>query len=251
MSMRTQVAKCLPAEGVAFSNLSAERLKAMRAAAEEVVAVHRVLEKTGDNVVSELLRGNGTFYEWDHYPKGDVYDSESHAQYYYHAHPPEERFEGEHGHFHTFLRPKGMPLGVRPAPVPKAEPPVESENDALSHLIAIAMDAKGFPIRLFTVNRWVTGETWYVAQDVIRMLDCFEIGHARPSWPANRWVTAMLRLFRPQIEQLIRERDACVADWQREYAPKDVYEDRKLEVTSYVDINIERQAEQVAKALAG
>ena len=249
MSIRTQVAKCLPAEGIALSGLSAEQLNVMQAAAEEVIAVHRVLEKTGDNVVGELLRGNGTFYEWDHYPKGDVYDAETHAQYYYHAHPPEERFEGEHGHFHTFLRPKGMPLGVRPAPVPKAEPPAESDNDALSHLIAIAMDAKGFPIRLFTVNRWVTGETWYVAQDVISMLDCFEIRHARPSWPANRWITAMLRLFRPQVEQLIRERDTCVVEWQRKHAPKDVYEERKLEVTSYVDIDIERQAEQIAKTL--
>ncbi|HSR70967.1 MAG TPA: hypothetical protein VLL72_01180, partial [Kiloniellales bacterium] len=81
----------------------------MAEAGRAVVEAHRVLARTGDNVVGELLRDHDTFYEWDHYPPGDVYDRESHAQYYYHAHPPEQRFPGEHGHFHTFLRPKGMP----------------------------------------------------------------------------------------------------------------------------------------------
>src|SRR3546814_14192456 len=73
-----------------------------------------------DNLVGELLKNNGTFYEWDHYPPGDVYDHETHGQYYYHAHAADQRFDGEHGHFHTFVRPKGMPPGVRPAP-PRSE----------------------------------------------------------------------------------------------------------------------------------
>ena len=58
-----------------------------------------VLAKTGDNVVSEVLRGVETFYEWEHYPPDDVYDRETHAQFYYHAHPPGERSFAEHGHF--------------------------------------------------------------------------------------------------------------------------------------------------------
>ncbi|MEE8172364.1 MAG: hypothetical protein V3T62_05480, partial [Alphaproteobacteria bacterium] len=41
-----------------------------------------------------------------------------------------------------------------------------SGDDALSHIIGISMDAKGMPIRLFTTNRWVTGEAWYKARDV-------------------------------------------------------------------------------------
>src|SRR5690606_29005972 len=144
----------------------------MAQAAGQVTEVHRILAKTGDNVVGELLRGSGTFYEWDHYPAGDVYYHETHGQYDYHSHPPDQRFADEHGHFHTFLRPHGMPPGVRPAPVPNYVPPVDS-NDALSHLVAVAMDSRGLPVRLFTVNRWVTGETWYSAEDVIRMLPNF------------------------------------------------------------------------------
>jgi len=44
------------------------------------------------------------------------------------------------------------------------------------------------------------------------MLGRFRIDHGRPSWPTNIWITAMLRLFRPQIERLLRQRDAAVAD---------------------------------------
>ncbi len=51
----------------------------------------RVVAKTGGNIVGEALRGQGTFYEWNHYPKGDVYDSETHPQYYYHAHAAGQR----------------------------------------------------------------------------------------------------------------------------------------------------------------
>ncbi|MGF1608082.1 MAG: hypothetical protein ACFCUQ_01705 [Kiloniellales bacterium] len=240
-----------------FSALETDALAAMAEAGQELVEIHRVLAKTSDNVVGELLRGQGTFYEWDHYPPGDVYDAETHGQYYYHAHPPDQRFPGEHGHFHTFLRPKGMPPGIKPAPLPGVEPQgvepggVEPRgaNDALSHLVAVAMDAKGVPTRLFTVNRWVTGETWYRASDVARMIDHFKIDHARPSWPVNRWITALVRLFKPQVLELLTARDQAVAAWARHHPGVDVYEDRNLEVTSFVDISIEQQVRAVGQAL--
>ena len=233
---------------IEFGSLSRDELEHMAEAGQEIVEVHRILAKTGDNIVGELLRGHETFFEWDHYPPGDVYDRETHGQFYYHAHPPAQRFDDEHGHFHTFLRPKGMPPGLKPADVPGAEPP-KDPNDALSHLIAIAMDGKGFPFRLFSVNRWVTGETWYSAADVAVMLDYFKIDHARPSWPVNRWITAMVRLFKPQILELIEVRDRSVADWAERHPDLDVYEDRNLEVTSFVDISIERQVRAVGQAL--
>ena len=88
-----------------------------------------------------------------------------------------------------------------------------------------------------------------MAGDVIKMLEHFEIDHARPSWPVNRWITAMVRLFRPQIRELLEMRDQTVASWQGARSVKNVYEDRDLEVTSFVDIDIDRQIKAVAKAL--
>ena len=231
-----------------LKDLARDELEGMLAAGEEVLECYRILQKTGDNVVGEVLRGEGTFYEWNHYPTGDVYDNETHSQYFYHTHPPEER-GGEHGHFHTFLRAKGMPRGCTPAPY-DGEVAWPSGDDALSHLVAISMDRKGFPVALFTTNRWVTGETWYPAADVQRMLAHFDIDHARPSWPVNRWVTAMLRLFRPTILELIERRDAAVEAWRRKHPKRDTYEDRDLELTSQSRISVEKQIAGVRAALA-
>ncbi|EWY41102.1 hypothetical protein N825_31040 [Skermanella stibiiresistens SB22] len=231
-----------------FGSLSRGELQAMAEAAREVMNCQRVLAKTGDNIVGEILRGAGTFYEWRHYPSGDVYDAEFHAQYYYHAHPEEERVSGEHGHFHTFLRPLGMPPGIVPA---RLFDVVESggENDALCHLVGISMDRAGLPIRLFTTNRWVTGETWYASGDVARMLDCFVIDHARPSWVVNRWITALIRLFRLQIVELLEARDAEIARWRDMRPGTNIHEDRELEVVSERWVSIEDQIARIELAL--
>jgi hypothetical protein len=233
---------------VELADLPTERLEDMAAAGAEVLEVYRLLRKSGDNVVGEVLRGQGEFYEWDHFPKGDVYDPETHSQYYYHAHPAELR-GGEHGHFHTFLRPKGMPSTIAPAPLADYTPP-EGDNDALGHLIAISMDQYGCPIRLFSTNRWVTGEVWYAADDVIAMLDHFHMDLAYPSLPANIWITAMLRLFRPDIHELVRARDQKVAAQQQRDPDTNVYEDRDLEITSFLDISVEDQIGRINEALA-
>ena len=234
---------------VELADLPKERLEDMAAAGAEALEVYRLLRKSGDNVVGEVLRGQGEFYEWDHFPKGDVYDPETHSQYYYHAHPAELRGD-EHGHFHTFLRPKGMPPAIEPAPLADYAPP-EGDNDALSHLIGISMDQHGYPIRLFTTNRWVTGEVWYAADNVIAMLDRFHMDLASPSLPVNIWITALLRLFRPDIEELVRARDRSIADWQERKHNVNVYEDRDLEITSFADISVEEQIERVTQALHG
>jgi len=227
------------------------RLRKMARAGARILECYRVLQKSDANVVGEVLRGHGEFFEWDHYPPGDVYDHDTHAQYYYHAHPPEGRakkFGPEHGHFHTFLRPKGMPPNVKPAPVADFVAP-EGDNDALTHLVGIAMNRAGYPIRLFATNRWVTGEIWYEAKSVISMLDRFAIDLAVPSWPVNIWITAMLRLFRPEIETLLIERDAAIVDWQRRHPDENVYEDRALEITSIKEISVDGQIARVQDAL--
>ncbi len=232
---------------VDFAALPKERLEGMVDAGLDVVECHRVLAQTSDNIVGDLLRDVETFYEWNHYPDGDVYDAHSHAQFYYHAHPQELR-AGEHGHFHTFLRPLGFPKGIMPAPVPDFEAP-EAENDALSHIIGISMDPQGIPIRLFTTNRWVTGETWHKADDVRRMVDRFLIDHTRPSWAVNRWVSGMVCLFQPQIVKLLDARDQRVAAWEAAHPGVNVYEDRDLEVTSVTDISVDDQLAATREAL--
>ena len=230
------------------ANIATVDLERMAEAGLRALDCVRVLSKTNDNLVGEVIRGHGEFFEWDHYPKGDVYDHETHSQYYYHAHPAELR-GGEHGHFHTFLRPKGMPKGVKPVNLPDYEKP-KDQSDDLSHLVAFSMDRAGLPTRIFTTNRWVTGEAWHTADDVIKMLDHFVMDLAYPSWPVNVWITAMMQLFRPQIEGLIRQRDIVVAEWETKHPGVNAYEDRDLEITSILDISVEGRIAQIEKALA-
>ena len=219
----------------------------MRDAGERVLECHRILDNTDDNMVGELIKNVETFYEWNHYPDGDIYDSISHSRFYYHAHPPEGR-PGEHGHFHTFIRPKGMPDDVKPAAVPDYEAP-EDPDDNLSHIIAISMDNAGLPIKLFTTNRWVTGEVWFTAADVHRLIGLFQIDHAQPSWPVNLWITSMVQLFDPQIRALVLARDRTVSDWADQHPGTSVFKNQELEVTSEMDIDIDAQRTAIEAAL--
>lgn len=248
-----------------FACLSRAELEAMAACGDAVIECQHALAKGGDTIVGEALRGASRFYEWHHYPEGDVYDPATHAQFFYHAHPAGER-ASEHGHFHCFLREGGMPSAVRPLVMPElaiADAPaapavipsapqatVGEASDPWCHLVAISMDATGRAIRLFATNRWVTGETWYSAADVIGMLDRFVIGTPTPSPILNRWITAMFGLFRPEIAAVVAARDAAIMEWRRRRRGKvHVFEDRRLEIAAALDVDIEAQRRRLEAAL--
>ncbi len=230
------------------SGLSRAALLRMADAGVKVVDCIRYLHECQSNLVIEALRGCGDFTEWEHYPPHDVRDPKSHAQYYFHAHSPDDRDAPDYGHFHTFMRPEGMPAGIRPAAVKHFVPPAD-DNSALSHLIAISMTPAGLPERLFTTNRWVTGETWYKAADVMAMLDRFAIDLDHPSPMLNQWLTAMFVLFRPQIKELLIKRDQVVEQWRTHHPGTNVFEDQRLEITSSMHISLHKHIEWLDKKL--
>lgn len=198
----------------------------MLVAGAEVLECQRALARGGLNIVGETLREGGEFVEYEHYPHDDVYDAEFGAQYYYHSH---RSGAGEHGHFHTFMR----------QPVFAASDAAGKGASAPTHLIGISMDAYGWPIGLFATNRWVTDEVLQPADTVLDMMTRFRIDHARPSWPVNRWMSAMLVLFRPHVEALLIHRDYVFAEWGRAHPGSDVFEDRALEVTGCLPISVD------------
>jgi hypothetical protein len=248
-----------------FTGLGRAALEAMAVAGDEFLACRRALARTGTTIIAEALGGAPAPVAWAHYPPGDVYDPRSHAQYFYHLHPPPARGAREHGHFHAFLRPRGMAPGTRPlilpelaiadapaapAAAPAPQPNQGADNDEFSHLAAVAVDAAGEPVQLFTTNRWVTGETWYAAADVAAMLDRFVVDLAWPSPVLNRWITALFALFRPQLVELVCARDAAVMSFRRRRRGKvHVFEDRRLEITSAIAVDVDEQIRLVAQAL--
>lgn len=231
---------------VVWSTLSRDRLERMSKGADDVLEALRVMGKAQTNPVAQVLRQQGEFVEYDHYPKGDVYDDETASQYFYHAHRPDS---GEHGHFHTFVRAKRLPFRMTPASyVGDAERPLG--DDAICHLVAVSMNRSGLPFALFTTNRWVTGETFYTAGTAIRALKHFNVDHVDPCLATNRWISGLLRMFEPQIGWLLRCRDNAIVDWQRRHPKRDVFEDRELEIASYLTIDIDEQAARIDEELA-
>lgn len=224
-----------------LADIDLDLRRAMLAAGEEVIECERVLEKAGLNIVGEILRGQGEFFEMEHYPNDDVFDHETHSQYYYHAH----RGDMEHGHFHTFIRGEGIPADLSP----RAHGSLTDESNRICHLIGISMDSWGHPISLFATNRWVTDETWYAAEDVIGLLDRFEIDHAWPSWPTNRWLGAMIRLYRPWISGLLRHRDAVLLAQASSSPDGNILEDRAIETTGQLPIDVAALIGELKKSL--
>lgn len=215
------------------------------------------------NIAREAVGGSGEIEAWRHYPPSDGYDLISHAQYFFHQHGEADGRSDERGHFHLFLRAEGMPAGTQPLLLPEAAiakehlptppqaaPSKRGARDEVSHLIAIAVDAAGEPVRLFTTNRWVTGETWYRAEDVIRMLDRFSLDAAEPASFVNFWLTAMVRLYQPEIAMLLRERDRAVMDPIRQRRRVDVFEDPRFEITSSSEIDLEARLAAVDRLTA-
>jgi hypothetical protein len=231
-----------PAGDQRFDRLPAVDLSQLAEAAHTVAAVESDLAARGGNVVARLLADADGFYEWEHYPPGDAYDAASASQYFYHAHPADQRFPGEHGHFHTFLRPAGLAAGWHPGGAP---PPA-----TLTHLIGVSVGRSGRAERLFTVNRWVTGEQWYPAEAVLRMLPAFQLAGASPAVEVNRWITALLRLFRGEIARLLHERDAALAEGGQGRVSDAVLDDRTLEVTSAIEIDVPARVQAVQAAAA-
>jgi len=217
-------------------------------AALEVIECMRVLGKSGQDLVKEVLQGQD-FVQWRQYPqeKG-VYDAESHAQYFFHAHEASWDEWDDYGHFHTFIRLPGITSEMQAVDTNTSDLPPEQVIEA-THLVGISLDNQGQPVRLFTTNRWVTAETWYGGEDVIALLDQFEIDLAKPSWPLNRWLTAMLVLYRDEIEELIRQRDVVISAWSEDHPDTNVYEDRELAVTSALVINLGAKLSAVSEIL--
>jgi hypothetical protein len=167
---------------------------------------------------------------WAHYPENDVVNGPLDCRYFYHCHPPEERTFGEHGHFHIFFGKSAMSSSVKPMiPAPKTK----VKRADVVHIAALSVDTNGLPVRWFTVNRWVTDEWLYPAEQVSELLPQFNLEGANGDPLVNRWITAMVQLSRPQITELLLQRDAELKQHDPSGANRDV------EITSLTPIDLE------------
>ncbi|MCF8479814.1 MAG: hypothetical protein K9H25_05240 [Rhodospirillum sp.] len=228
--------------------LSRSELEALHDVAARILETQAALAREGKSVVSEVLRGVERFEEWGHYPEGDHWDPKTGGQYYYHAHAANDRVPGELGHFHVFLRPHAAGLAPKPASVSDGAIPADPIARA-AHLVGISTDARGRPFRLFTTNRWVCAETWYTASECLSFLDRFALDRSGEPGAVNGWLADMLTLYHGPIGALMGERDRVVAQWAESHPGELVYEDRSLQVTSSVTIDLAERVGEIEKYL--
>ena len=229
-----------------LANCSNEALLDMQEAAQEVLFWQSVLLKTNDGVVSEFLRDVEEVYHDQFYPADTVEDKETGCQYYFHAHS--DRPE-EYGHFHTYVMEAGIPdnlHAIKPASM-------GSPNDQYRthcHLVAIGIENDGTPTSMFTLNHWSAHEAKYSLESLEQILDCFDISHAVPSYPVNRWISALLRLYRPKIIDLFVQREDALEGLARQQPDVPPEANQAMDVTSKIDIAIEAFALEVQQEVA-
>jgi hypothetical protein len=197
----------------------------------------------GGNILHYTLRDIPQHERFSHYPKGDRIDKSTGSQYFYHCH--RENMEStEHGHFHCFMRYKQIPKRIKPADLPDWDKYIDNP---MTHLIAIGMNQFGQPIRLFTVNRWVTSEIWYDAQHAPYFLKRYHMTLTDdPYWQVlDKWVEGLLHLFAPQISWLHQERDKQMKAYQQKNPDANPFIDHDIEELSEIEIDLKKQIEWV------
>lgn len=184
----------------------------LHASAQTALAVPLRYAQAGTSLAHAALAGARHFEVLRHYPERDVVDTAAGTRFYYHAH---RLNDPEHGHFHLFVH------GHRPG--------------EFMHLAALSLDVNGQPVRWFTTNRWVTGEHWRPAVQLLPALRRWRVQTGGRLAPVAHWLSAMVALYAQELVQLLRERDLRMAplfQGRSRAETEAVFEDRSLDVIS-------------------
>lgn len=153
---------------------------------------------------------------WEHYPDNDARDERTRSRWYYHVHVPGDRDPGEHGHFHLFLHRTQLddPTAFVVAPAAGDDAPAH-----VTHIAGLSIDHTGIPVSWFATNRWVTDEFLYPAPTMIAHLDRYDVDQTGQDSLVDRLLTAMVALYRDELEDLLRARDAVISDLVKAAGP--------------------------------
>jgi hypothetical protein len=189
--------------------------------------------QAGSSLAVAALGGARHYEELRHYPQRDVFDRINGTGFFYHAHGSENFSVNEHGHFHLFFYDKNS-----------NEISARSKN--FSHLLGLSLDEKGLPLRWFATNRWVTGEQWRSADELVSLLPTFSVKTSGRLAPIARWLNAMVRLFQPQIIELLYRRDALMERGFVEFGREVSFENRQLDVITECSAALPERIKQLS-----
>ncbi len=209
-----------------WKSASAAELARALADARDSLAAFAEATATAGSLIQSWV-GGAPLLEGEHYPADDVVDSRRGSQFYYHVH---RENAVEHGHLHLFWH---ATSSGRRRYLPRSG--ARWRRTSPTHLFAISLDARGLPIGLFTVNRWVTDGHWLDASTTMICVERFEIGAVAGHEQSCRWLTGFVRLYQPVVAALLAARDQRLS--HHEASAGSALEDRGLETLSAIPID--------------
>ena len=197
-------------------------------AAESLVTCLLEMAEAETNPVLQVITPDLPLEENKKYPADLLQFNHTGWRAYYHCHPAtragNHRFNGEHGHFHIFVR-------------------TQNEPEKWSHLVALAMDNMGQALGWFTVNHWVTGETWQDSEILSEQLESIpydqqEHQKQNISNIVERWLLSLLAVSREQVKMVLHERDKILQQKELNQAESDIKQDKGIYILSEIPINL-------------
>ena len=152
--------------------------------------------------------------EYDHkYPEPVLSFSDAGVRAYYHCHSWSSPPDGEHGHFHIFVR---------------------AADKTWTHVAGLSMDSDGQPLQWFTVNHWVTGESW---KEPLEITDALETVSEDGDWLlTEQWLWQMLKFYFPTLKTLLIDRDTAVSKLLSSMKRDELFQERGIYILSSNDI---------------
>ena len=176
---------------------------------EALLTLTAVMVEEGAGPVERVLPSDiAEFRQWDHHPKGDAIDPDSGARWFYHAHPPEDRGEEEHGHFHIFLPLEAFD-GIEPI-----ETPQKDDAAKVVHVAALAFDRDGLPVEWLATAHRVTMDHMMPGAEIAKRLDLLTLdraGEKSSLEKVGQWLGLALESNRPALVDMLHRRDAALA----------------------------------------
>lgn len=173
------------------------------------------------NPVLQLVEPYLPLEEDKKYPPKLLLFNDSGWKAYYHCHPSsrlgQHHFDGEHGHFHIFVK-----LNTKPT--------------SWSHLIALAIDPLGQALGWFSVNHWVTGEKWCNAEELIEYIKHIKIDENMSL--IEKWLLSLIVLDQDNIKETLFERDNQVNQYRLSSTDEAVKTDKSIYLLSQQTMNI-------------
>lgn len=192
-------------------------------AAESLVACLLEMAESETNPVLQVIPEDLILEENKKYPTDLLQFSQLGWRAYYHCHPAsragKHRFQGEHGHFHIYVR-------------------TEKDPEQWSHLAALAMDNMGQPLGWFTVNHWVTGETWIDSDRLSTYLKSIPYNNSSITKLVERWLLSLLAVSRDEVNSILMKRDIALKQKQLNVDELTVKQDKEIYLLSETPINL-------------